>query len=287
MILKVFLNVRVMKLYFIHSFDLTDNATQALPILIILFFMWFPHSKLYASDGAAEFSASHLWSNPTNPDGTLTNDEKHQRLQDVLHYIRNEAPNLVPGMAPIFHNPTGWVQHNLGLGLSLLNDPRGDATLVEPSRPAMAMTQPITGLVDSSTAEEVQALWVSPYHDKDFIPSKNAMVMGINWQQRFWQNGAQLDIHPLYGHNWGFNAGYWGAEMSLGPISSDAATPTWGKIAILNTNSPHSLMDNRHGVDLYSVYNITNQVSLNAGVRQNEDPQRNDYILLKWRINLN
>ena len=113
------------------------------------------------------------------------------------------------------------------------------------------------------------------------------MVMSLNMQQRVWDDRVQFDIHPLYGHNWGFDAGYWGTEVSIGPgLQGDNAKP-WGKIAVLNTNNPHSLMDNRHGVDFYSAINMSDQFSLNAGVRQNDDPQHNDYVLLRWKLKFN
>lgn len=274
-----------MKCNFIHRPILTESSFQAWKILIISLLVWMPFHNLYASDSGTNSSATVLWSD-TSSDAPLSPYERRQRLQQLLHYIRKEAPNYLPTVGEFIRNPSKWAQENIGteLGLGFSKDPRSDDSLDALVRPKEDTLQSISGVFDSTHSGDASGPWASPYRDRDFLPSKNAMVMGINIQQHAFDDRVQFDIHPLYGHSWGFNAGYWGTEVSIGPGQQNVQTKPWAKIAVLNSNNPHSLMDNRHGIDLYSAVNVTEQLSLNAGVRQDHDTQHNDYVLLRWKI---
>ena len=282
--------------YFIHRQNLTDTPPNLVPILIIsLIFCILSHS-LYASDHKNDFENTRLWEEPTAP-LPMSRDERHQKLGVLLNYLRKEGPGLVPGLAPALQNPVGWIHGHLGLDLNFFQEDghEGGAgvDVAQLIRPMEDLARPVAEMMRAPVADDPKSIWLSPqYHHKGFLPTRDAMIVGATMRQRLWGEALQFDLHPYYGQGLSGSPGYWGTEVTINmgtfrdPSSTDRGRKSIGSISLRYTNGQRDLMDNTHGFDLHSEFNFTDQLGLNAGVRQDQNNQRDDYVLLhmKWQL---
>ncbi len=232
--------------------------------------------------------------------------EQQQKIKQAFDYARQQAPTWVPGLAPVMQDPTGWVGSHLGLSLGFLQDRKADDAgigddLDDFFSPVADMMQPMRALMEKPEAETPNAFWLSPqYHHKGLLPTKDAFVAGVNLRQSVFGNALQAEFHPFYGQGWRGGTGYWGTEMTLNlgalhatPAKNPAATNAApagmmpkGSLTLRYTGGTRDLMDRGHGIELRSSLNFTERLSLNAGVQQDQNAQRSDYVLVQWKMPL-
>ncbi|MFY9287143.1 MAG: hypothetical protein WAO98_01450 [Alphaproteobacteria bacterium] len=197
--------------------------------------------------------------------------EKKQKLGVVLDYFRKESPNWAPGLPRAIRDPGSWLKHGLGM------EGGADDTITSLFRPLSSLTEP----ADPTRA---QAAWLTPdYNHKGFLPVNDAVILGINLRQKIMDDRLQFDVHPYIGQNWHSADNYWGTELSLSLKSEDTGK-AWGRISIRFTDGDEALMEHGSGFNMRSELKFDDHLSLNAGVRQNEDSQLGDYVILRWKV---
>ena len=223
---------------FIHRIILRDKGYQVLTFLTLIALFSFSHHNLYASNDNTKNNPSPtlLWG---QTDGTpIAEEERHQRLKELLHYLRSEGPGWVPGLAPALQNPTLWIRNHLGVDVGLnavdnLSDFFGDD-----DREIAALWKPVSTLSDPPSPEQTHAWWFAPqYHHKGFLPNHDTAMMGINMRHRLWDDFMQFDLHPFYSQRYFGQTGYWGTEMAIDIGSNQAVSQnkSWGKIVLRYT----------------------------------------------------
>ncbi len=226
--------------------------------------------------------ADNIYTNPAWPtsisgapaNSPFDDQEKNHRVGLLLDYVRKEAPGWAPGLPHAMRDPGGWLRNGLGLGGT--NDSDGDSM--------SSVFQPMTYLMRPPMPGESEAAWLSPdYHHKGFLPVNDAMIMGANLRHRILDDTLQFDLHPFYGQNWHSSDGYWGTELALNLRSSSGAQP-WGKIALRYSNGDQALMDRGRGFDMHSELKFDESLSLNAGIRESENTELGNYVLLRWKL---
>src|SRR5262249_39803595 len=93
-------------------------------------------------------------------------------------------------------------------------------------------------------------------------PGQVPPLMGYKW--------VQFNARPLYGHNLMHPQGYLGGEVSanFGVKKDTPAAKPLAKITLSYIGDDSS--SSAHGVDLRGVLNLSDDLTLNAGRRQNE-----------------
>lgn len=272
---------------FIHRVFLTDRHAQFLSIFILLAIFVLPFRDLYASSDVFGYPPSTVMVFGQPTDNTpLASEERHQRLTQLLDYVRKEGRSWLPGLLPTVGNPMAWARTNLGIemGMSGMKNVHNQSLIGEDQ--PQSLLQPVSDLMGPALTEEEQSLWLSSqYHHKGFLPTHDAVMMGFAMHNHVWRD-VQFDIHPFYGQNWMGATGYWGTEMAMdiGAGSVGAQQKPWGKIALRYSNGDHELMDSNHGFDMHGEVNFTENIGLNAGVRENNSSELGNYIMVRWKL---
>lgn len=211
----------------------------------------------------------------------FADQDQHHRVSLLLDYVRKEGPALAPGLPSALRDPAQWMSNRLGL--DSLNGGGDDDTIMA------SIFRPVSSLLQAPSQEEAQALWLSPaYHHKGMLPFNDALVLGINARHRMWDDRLQLDLHPFYGQNWLRADGYFGAEaaINISRTADGVRAKPWGRIALSYTGGNSTLMDHGHGFGLHSEVNFNDNLSLNAGMHENETTDIGNYVLLRWKLSL-
>ncbi len=213
---------------------------------------------------------THRWSLST----------REHRLGLLLDYVQKEAPGWAPGLRDAIHAPMNWTRNGLAsagrtFGFGGDGDSDDEEGLLSPI---------VRQFLQPPSPGARQAFWMTPdYHHKGFLPIDDAMVMKFNFRQHAFSDRVQLDFSPFYGQNLMSLNGYGGAEIGINLNRSGAKEP-WGRIAVRYTQGDQDLMDQGHGIDMHAELRFTDRLSLNAGVRENEETQLGNYVLLRWHI---
>lgn len=270
-----------MAFYFIHRPILIDRPARALHFLTFAILFLIPLHNLYASSDNMDADTTLLFFGQPGDETPLANEERHQKYKQILDYIRKEAPGWVPGLKSVVSSPVTWVESQLGLeGYHLSNTVGSDSHMT-------AFLPPVSLQSDPSSETDGQTLLLPPqYHHKGFLPTHDALMIGVSSHNAAMDNAVQFGIHPFCGQNWMGQTGYWGTEIEMG-FGGDPGHPAdrpWGKIALRYTNGDHMLMDNNRGYDVHSEINLAENVSLNSGIRQNDSSIFGNYVLLRWKL---
>ena len=241
----------------------------------------------YALENGANPSEPGLL-NDTSYNASATKDERQKRISLVMDYLRNEAPAMIPAVAPALPNAVraparwamqGWsaVRNEFDWGM---DGPHGNKLIA-------ALVEPISNLMRAPSPEQDQAIWLTPgYHHKGFLPMHDSLTLGFNTRHRAAGGTLQFDTHPFVGQNWHGAESYWGIETSLAlarPATSPNGKP-WGKISLRYINGDTALMDHSRGFDMHTELRFDDHVSLHAGVREDIGSGVGNYVMLRWQL---
>ncbi|HEU0117470.1 MAG TPA: hypothetical protein VFR09_02450 [Alphaproteobacteria bacterium] len=223
-----------------------------------------PLFPAYAIDNSTDpYSAGYYSSQ--RPSTLFANNDQTDLKNQMTSYLRKQEFGVASSLAPIIRSPNEWAQSGLGLDRP---------TDISPENISLVPAAP----------ETPEAMWLSPgYHHKGFFPLDDALVMGVNYRHRLFEDGLQLDVHPFYGQNWHNTNGYYGSEIGLG-LRDQKDGHEWGRIALRYNNGDESLMDETRGFDMHGELNFDQHLSLNAGLRESEDSDYGNYIVLRWKL---
>jgi hypothetical protein len=188
----------------------------------------------------------------------------------------------MPSLSGILHNSNGWAAY----GVKTLEDQFDFDSEPDHGNAASTVlsTHPVSSMMQPPSVGDARSYWLSyGYHHKSgVLPFHDAMVVGFNSQHSV-TDGLQMELHPYYAqHCVGLN-GYYGTEASLALGSEDKSQP-WGKISLGYVNGDSSLSDHGNGYDLHSEVNFNEHLSLHAGVRQDEETDLGNYMMLRWKL---
>jgi hypothetical protein len=196
------------------------------------------------------------------------------RLQLLRQYMNDRFTALSPGAVGMLHKPGEWL--NDSLDLTALPDER-------PGKQSTLSAEPTATIVEPPS-DPNSALWLDPnYHHKGFLPMHDAMMLGVNVRQQLGDSGVGISAHPFYGQNWHSIDGYGGVETALS-FRNEASVQPWGKIAIGFTSGDHQMMDHNTGIDLHGELDFTDNLSLNAGIRNDDYGNGDNYVMLRWKL---
>jgi hypothetical protein len=213
-------------------------------------------------------------------DTPLDADDKSYRTHQLMHYIHDQLPNWLPGVPSYIRDPAGWA---LG-GARQIRDEIGLERTADGSPSMMAsLAQPMAAMMQPPTPQQAEAMWLSPdYHHMGFLPAHDAMVMGVGARHTVW-GGTQLEVRPFYGQNWHSLEGYGGSEAAINLGGANVGHP-WGKIAVRYIEGSSDMLDHGHGTDMHAEVHFNQQLALHAGVRQSDNSELGNYVLLRWQL---
>ena len=200
--------------------------------------------------------------------------EDKQRISDIETYVRQQALHGVTILPSEARSVVGWLSggwHSVHLFGG------GDAT---PSPAAASGTAAFTTQNDS---DDMPMDVGSNIHHKGFLPTHDAMVMGVGVSKKVLSDKLQLTAHPFYGQNWRAVQGYWGTEMALNIAKQPDGMP-WGKIAIGYVGGNEALTDHGRGIDVHGDVDLTEGWKFTSGVRQNSADGNSNYVMLRWKL---
>jgi hypothetical protein len=213
-------------------------------------------------------------------DTPLNEDDKHYRIQQMLHYVRSEVPNLLPGLPSYIRDPAGWALNgarDLRDELDLEHSADGSASMIA------SLADPIAAMVETPSSTQKEAMWLMPsYHHMGFLPAHDAMVLGFGMRHTMMENRVQVEVRPFFGQNWHGAENYGGSEVAINLNSSDGHP--WGKIAVRYVEGDADMLDHGHGTDLHAELRFNDHLALHAGVRQSDNENLGNYVLLRWRL---
>jgi len=165
----------------------------------------------------------------------------------------------------------GWFSGNWH-SMSLSNEGSTDDTS---SNDTMSTSQPS----DSSVPVNVS----SNYHHKGFLPTHDAMMMGVGAGQNILDNKLQFTARPYIGQSWDSLRHYWGTEVAMTVAQHSDGLP-WGKIAVGYVGGDEALTDHGRGMDLHGDVDLTHGFTFTSGMRQNSISGDANYVLVKWKL---
>ncbi|MDX2027905.1 MAG: hypothetical protein SFW62_04660 [Alphaproteobacteria bacterium] len=199
--------------------------------------------------------------------------EKNRRLNQLLDYVRKEGPGWVPGLSGAFRSPFRAAGEFFGFD-----------SLSEEDGFFVPLFQPVSSWMQSPSVDEAQAVWLSPeYRHKGFLPLHDSLIAGVNFRHRAWSERVQFDVRPFYGQNWLSTNGHWGVELGIGLRRLEASEP-WGRVVVRYNDGDPALMDNGRGIDMHTEIKFDPNLTLHAGVRNNETSDLGNYVLLRWKL---
>jgi hypothetical protein len=258
----------MMRAYFIHRCFLI-NAVFCIAILLTLYIALFQPIR----QARAESDPPYIGSDQ-NPNNSLADEDRKQRLALISNYIKQQWQGWAPGLPMAIRNPSSWIKNAL--------TPDDDSTLAP-------ITKPMSVMIQTPAPEESKAAWFSSdYHHKGFLPLHDAMITGFNLRHPLFDTGLSLNAHPFYGQNWHDSEGYWGTEFALSFSGGDARTLSaqnpWGKLALRYSNGDTTLLDRGRGFDMHGDLNFDQHFSLRAGVNQTNQIEDGSYMMLRWKL---
>jgi hypothetical protein len=200
----------------------------------------------------------------------------------LINYIRAQVPIWLPGL-PVSSIAT---PNSLMLsGLRSIRSQLGADDSGDQNEPTIAATlTPPESMLQMPSLTEPEALWLTPdYHHKGFLPFNDAMIMGVSLRRSLLEGHVQMDFHPYYGQNWISTRGYYGQEIALN-VSEKMGPIQGGKIAINYIVDDSNLSDHGHGINLHGDLKFSDTVGLQAGVRENDNAQLGNYVMVKWTL---
>jgi hypothetical protein len=241
-------------------------------VVLLTFCAFLPCHQSHADDNTQIASVPLIDPNKPGVDAPVEESDRQARLGLLLNYVRQEGPSWFPGLPSALRAPLGWASGN--------SSPGDAANSMMPE-----FLEPISNWMQEPDAAETEALWFSPgyHHMKGVMPFDDALTMGFNYRSGFLGDRVKLNVHPFYGQNWMSPQGFWGTEVALA-LGPDA-TRSWGKIVMRYDNGAPNLMgNNERGFEMGAELSFSPQLSLNAGVREDEQTQLGNYILLRWHL---
>jgi hypothetical protein len=121
------------------------------------------------------------------------------------------------------------------------------------------------------------------YHHKGFLPTHDAMIMGVGFDQKMLDDKLQFTARPFYGQSWHSLRHYLGGEIALDIAQHPDGLP-WGKIAVGYIKGDSSLTDHGTGIDLHGDIDLTNNWKFTSGVRQDSVTGDSNYVMLRWKL---
>lgn len=265
-----------MKDFFHPPSFLTDRTDRLGVLLTLFFFAVFPIHALSAGD-------------PYSPRYASAMDASEQSAQRnaIITYARQEATNWVPNLSDTFRGPATWAlsgfqatRNLFDFGLSSLDDDGVSSTDAH----AVTRLMPPTATHDDDNAWLASTTY---HHHNGILPTHDAMMMGAHAQQGLLDHYMKIDLHPYYAQNWFSERGYYGTELALNlasPADTESVSKPWGKIVLGYTNGDERLTDHGRGINLHGELRISDTISLNSGVRQNDLSDTGNYVLLQWKL---
>jgi hypothetical protein len=210
-------------------------------------------------------------------DSYYTPEEK-TRIDAAENYIRKQSLRGVSLLPSDMRTAMGWLSGGWHAMPSLSGDD-GAETPVQPQN-----------MVQSDTPEQQSGVTpvglASNFHHKGFLPTHDAMVMGIGFGHSLFDHKLQFTTRPFYGQSWGALQGYWGAEMALDIVQRPDGMP-FGKITLGYIGGNEALTDRGRGMDLHGDVDLTNGWKFTSGLRQNSADGNSNYVMLRWKLNFN
>lgn len=206
--------------------------------------------------------------------------DRNYKLGLLMNYVRREGPSWFPGLPDALRSPARMALQSLGSTA----DEFGDGVSAAANELIPSFLIPSSPGMDPPALHDAQRLWISPgyHHMGGLMPFNDAIMLGFNYRADLPNEGFKLNIHPFYGQSWTSPKGYWGVETALG--IGPAGKKPWGVIVVRYDDGDSGLMDQPRGFDMHTEFSFDNNLTLNAGVRHNEDTQLGDYVLLRWRM---
>jgi hypothetical protein len=205
---------------------------------------------------------------------TYTPEEK-QQINDIETYVRKEALHGVTILPGEMRSAVGWLSggwHSVHLSSS---DDEAEAM-------PQAATAPAPFAQESAGGSDPVNL-ASNFHHKGFLPTHDAMVMGMGVSRAAFDNKLQFTAHPFYGQNWRALQGYWGTELTMDIAQRSDGMP-WGKISLGYVGGNDSLTDHGRGMDLHGDVDLTEGWKLTSGMRQDSATGDSNYVMLRWHM---
>lgn len=203
-----------------------------------------------------------------------------QQMRVVQSYVRQQAvrgEDLLPGTVrdTIGWLSNGWrgVDENIAAARQEFDD---EFDIPDDDGDRHASPMPLAG---GNHLLPFQIM--SSYHHKGFLPTHDAVLMGIAWHHAL--IGRKLDViaRPFYGQNWHSLRHYWGGEVTLDIAQRPDGLP-WGKMAMGYTGGDHAMTDHGTGIDMHGDVNLTHDVAFTSGVRQDNIAGDSTYVMLRW-----
>lgn len=249
-------------------------------VAVFTFFVLTPFRAAHSADTDTAPLITPTSSAQSQQDTPLNDDEKHYRIQQMLHYVRSEVPQLLPGLPGYIRDPAGWALNgvrDVRDELGLEHDAGGGTSMIA------SITDPVAAMIGAPDPAQREAMWLTPdYHHMGFLPTHDAMVFGIGMRHTMLDDRVQVQIRPFFGQNWHGPENYGGSELSVNLSTRDGKP--WGKIAVRYTEGDPDMLDHGHGTDLHAELRFNDHLALHAGVRQGDDASLGNYVLLRWRL---
>jgi hypothetical protein len=262
--------------------SLTHAVAQAGALLTFLFAIALPnyvHSNDISSDPSVN-RTSYVMPSFNGVSASALDPQQQLKLDQAVSYARHQAVGLLPSLPHMSQIMPDW----LGGGSSL-PDTNLTVDADEEESTLDSLSRQFSGLMRPALDSDPQALWVTPgYHHKGFLPLNDAMVMGVNMRHSLFSRDLQLDLHPFYGQNWHNSDAYWGTELGLQLGAGRDGNGGWGKISLRYDNGQSALMEHSRGADLHGEFRLSEDVSLHGGVREDQNSQLGNYVLLRWTL---
>jgi len=209
-------------------------------------------------------------SDPLPPQVSVENQNTVHLAQTYLRQQALRGASILPGSvrATIGWLSNGW--HSVAAGDAENADEGGDA-----------QTQNLTQPTDSGIAMPMQ--FASSYHHKGFLPTHDAMMMGVAFNQNIIDKKLQFTARPFYGQSWNSLHHYMGGEVTMKIDQRPDGLP-WGALSAGYIGGNDSMIDHGSGVDLHGDVDLTNDWKFTSGVRQNSVDGNSNYVMLRWQI---
>ncbi len=252
---------------------LTSHISEGVAVLTLTLSFLLPQNAYAVTDDNPSLVPVPMYSGQV-AETPLESLDKGQRLGLLLDYVRKEVPGWAPGIRDAIRGPLNWTKNNW-------MDAQDSLGLVDAEPDSKGLYH---GLMQAPSAEMAEGFWVMPdYHHKGFLPFNDAMQMNFNLRHSFFDRRLQVEGGPFYAQNWMSLNGYEGAEIALNlrdPVTHESK----GRFSIRYTEGDQDLMDHGQGIDLHAEYHFNEQLSLHGGIRENEETQLGNYVMLRWKL---
>ena len=123
----------------------------------------------------------------------------------------------------------------------------------------------------------------SSYHHKGFLPTHDAMVLGIGAGQNLFNDKLSLSARPFYGQSWHSLHSYWGSEVAMNIANKPDGMP-WGKLALGYVQGNDAMTDHGQGIEMHGDVDLTSGFKLTSGIRQNSADGNSNYLMVRWKM---